>query len=90
MRFLVGFVIMVAGPAFGGNGALCVTIDDRNLKNWEQTIPVFEKYGAHTTFFVCGEIDTDAERCLRRPDHQRCRLLGEGRVFEQNEGRNQL
>lgn len=65
MRFLVGFVIMVAGTAFGGRGALCVTIDDRNLKNWEQTIPVFEKYGAHATFFVCGAIDTDVERCLR-------------------------
>ncbi|MBR4172720.1 MAG: polysaccharide deacetylase family protein, partial [Kiritimatiellae bacterium] len=50
----------------GGRGALCLTFDDRNFDAWERNIPLFEKYGAHATFFVCGAIDARAEKCMRR------------------------
>ena len=28
------------------------SFDDRNMLNWEKQIPLFQKYGAHVTFFV--------------------------------------
>ena len=47
-------------------GALCLTFDDRNFEAWERNIPLFAKYGAHATFFICGQIDARAEECMRR------------------------
>ena len=47
-------------------GALCLTFDDRNFDAWERCLPLFAKYGAHATFFVCGPIDARAEACMRR------------------------
>ena len=47
-------------------GALCLTFDDRNFDAWEKHLPLFRKYGAHATFFVCGPIDDRAAACLRR------------------------
>jgi peptidoglycan/xylan/chitin deacetylase (PgdA/CDA1 family) len=47
-------------------GALCITVDDRRFDNWEESLPLFAKYGAHATFFACGPIDARAEACLRR------------------------
>jgi peptidoglycan/xylan/chitin deacetylase (PgdA/CDA1 family) len=48
------------------NGVLCLTFDDRNFCAWERCISLFEKYGAHATFFVCGPIDARAESCMRK------------------------
>ena len=48
------------------HGALCLTFDDRNFDAWEANLPLFRKYGAHATFFVCGPIDDRAAACLRR------------------------
>ncbi len=47
-------------------GALCLTFDDRNFDAWERCIPLFAKYDAHATFFVCGPIDARAEDCMRK------------------------
>ena len=67
---LVVTVVMVFGVSASGNpgerGSLCLTFDDRNFDAWERNIPLFEKYGAHATFFVCGAIDKKAERCMRQ------------------------
>ena len=65
---LAAGLIAIAATAESGvkRGALCITIDDRRLDNWEASLPLFAKYGAHATFFVCGPIDTKAEACLRR------------------------
>ncbi len=42
---------------------VCLTFDDRNLADWEAMLPVFDKYGAHVTFFINGEIGpAEAER----------------------------
>lgn len=57
---------MSPAKAESGRGALCLTFDDRNFDAWERCIPLFGKYGAHATFFVCGEIDERAERCMKR------------------------
>ena len=35
---------------------VCLTFDDRNLADWEAMLPVFDKYNAHVTFFINGEI----------------------------------
>ena len=56
----------MVGNAAVGRGALCLTFDDRNFDSWERNIPLFRKYGAHATFFVCGKIDERAEGCMRR------------------------
>ena len=35
---------------------VCLTFDDRSITEWEAMLPVFDKYNAHITFFVSGEI----------------------------------
>ena len=47
-------------------GALVLSFDDRNLADWEKAIPLFEKYGAHATFFVTGKIEGDAARVFTK------------------------
>ena len=62
----------VAAPLAGdpgvarGKGALVLSFDDRNLADWEKAIPLFEKYGAHATFFVTGKIEGDAARVFTK------------------------
>ena len=46
-------------------GALLLSFDDRNFDDWLNALPVFDKYGAHATFFVSGEIDNDVVRKLK-------------------------
>jgi len=55
-------------PAIGvlTNGALIISFDDRNLADWERAIPLFDKYGAHATFFFNGPCDGDAARILKK------------------------
>jgi peptidoglycan/xylan/chitin deacetylase (PgdA/CDA1 family) len=48
------------------NGAICLTFDDRNFNDWNNAIPLFEKYNAHATFFVCGIIDDKAVATMKR------------------------
>lgn len=53
-------------------GALCLTFDDRHFNSWKREIPIFRKYGAHATFFVCGEFNRtalDAIKELRDNGH---------------------
>ena len=49
-----------------GMGALVLSFDDRNLADWEKSIPLFDKYGAHATFFCTGKIEGDAARVLKK------------------------
>ena len=59
-----GAVDPLAGSPEGGgnihaagvltNGALAISFDDRNLVDWARAIPLFDKYGAHATFFFTG------------------------------------
>ena len=46
-------------------GVLILSFDDRNFEDWRDAIPLFDKYGAHATFFVSGEIDNDAVRTMK-------------------------
>lgn len=74
MKTLFGIILATVAALFGvsaagnsgGRGALCLTFDDRNFDAWERCIPLFAKYGAHATFFVCGAIDARAETCMGR------------------------
>jgi len=50
----------------GESGVLLLTFDDRNFAGWEKAMPVFEKYGAHATFFVSGPIDNTAVKTLKK------------------------
>lgn len=47
-------------------GALLLAFDDRNFEDWVNAIPLFEKYNAKATFFVCGEIDKTAVPYLKK------------------------
>ena len=49
-----------------GKGALVLSFDDRNLADWEKAIPLFDKYGAHATFFCTGKIEGDAAATLKK------------------------
>ncbi len=42
------------------NGIICFTFDDRNFEGWINSIPLFDKYNAHASFFVSGEMDENA------------------------------
>jgi len=46
-------------------GALLLSFDDRNFADWLNAMPLFEKYGAHATFFVSGAIDDEAVRTMK-------------------------
>ena len=46
-------------------GALVLSFDDRNFEDWEKAVPLFEKYGAHATFFVSGQIDNAAVKTMK-------------------------
>ena len=64
---LAAAVDPVVGASEGerGKGALVLSFDDRHLADWEKAIPLFDKYGAHATFFCIGKIEGDAARVLR-------------------------
>lgn len=54
------------------HGILCFTFDDRNFEGWLKAMPLFEKYNAHASFFVAGEIShsaIEAMQALRRCGH---------------------
>ena len=58
------------GPG-GRHGVMLLSFDDRNFDGWVAALPVFEKYGAHATFFVSGPIDETAVRKMKT-------LIGKG------------
>ena len=47
-------------------GVLVLAFDDRSFGEWERAMPVFEKYGAHATFFISGEIGKDVIGSVKR------------------------
>ncbi len=47
------------------HGIVFFTFDDRNFNGWLQAIPLFEKYNAHATFMVSGEIDQDTAQKIK-------------------------
>ena len=47
-------------------GCLLLRFDDRNFAGWEKALPLFERHGAHATFFVYGQIDARAVSTLRK------------------------
>lgn len=48
------------------HGVLLLSFDDRNFDGWGKSLPLFEEYGAHATFFVCGPIDDQAVKVLKK------------------------
>lgn len=46
-------------------GTLVLSFDDRNLDDWRKALPLFDRYDAHVTFFVYGEIDDNVVNALR-------------------------
>ena len=53
-------------PSGDRKGVLVLSFDDRNFDDWVKSMPLFEKYGAHATFFVSGPIDGEAVRVMKR------------------------
>ncbi len=48
------------------HGILCLTFDDRNFDGWVSALPIFEKYHAHATFFVSGDMDEVAFATIKK------------------------
>ena len=67
-KFAVGAVLtsvlaaLVGCASFSrsGNGVLLLTFDDPNYDRWVKVIPLFEKYGAHASFFPHRKLDDHA------------------------------
>ena len=55
-----------SASARGGNGVLLLTFDDPNYDRWVEAIPLFEKYGAHASFFPNGRLDDHALGQLKK------------------------
>ena len=53
-------------PSEEPTGTLLLSFDDRNIGDWEKALPIFDRYGAHVTFFVCGEIDGATVKALKK------------------------
>ena len=49
-----------------GHGVLCLTFDDSRFSEWEAALPIFERHGAHATFFAYYKIDEKAVASMRR------------------------
>ena len=70
--FMLLTAVMVAHGAevnvrdYGAKGVLVLSFDDRNFNDWVKALPLFEKYGAHATFFVTGPINGEAVRVMKR------------------------
>ena len=47
-------------------GVLVLTFDGSSYDDWLREIPLFERYGAHVTFFPCGHIGTNEVTKLKR------------------------
>ena len=50
----------------GGNGVLLLTFDDPNYDRWVAAMPIFERYGAHASFFPNGGLDDHALAQLKK------------------------
>ena len=46
------------------HGRLCLTFDDRHFAAWLNALPLFDRYQAHATFFICGEINEEAANVM--------------------------
>ena len=53
-------------------GAVCLTFDDAHFQQWIDALPLWERYNAHATFFVAGEITPfamETMKTLRKAGH---------------------
>ena len=62
---IAAFASAVAAEPARTNGVLCLTFDDPNWERWVKAIPLFEKYGAHASFFPNGTLGARALECLK-------------------------
>ena len=46
-------------------GTLILSFDDRNLDDWKKALPLFDKYDAHVTFFIYGNLDGETIKKLK-------------------------
>ena len=67
-----GWVMMAAcacaltGCATEQRGAVCFTFDDYHGENWLKALPLFQKYDAHATFFIVGEITDEKAQVMKK------------------------
>lgn len=47
------------------SGVLVLSFDDSHFDNWKAALPVFDKYGAHATFFANGKTNNDIVRAMK-------------------------
>ena len=53
-------------PAEEPVGTLVLSFDGRNFDDWKKALPIFDRHGAHATFFVSGEIDGGTVKALKK------------------------
>lgn len=77
-HFLLMVSVLVAGVVLAGTnavaktgarypkGALLLTFDDRHFAHWVAAAETFAKYGAHATFFPCGDFNPGELKLLKK------------------------
>ena len=56
----------LAAKEWPRHGVVALSFDDRGMAQWERAFPMFEKYGAFATFFICGAIGENEVGFARR------------------------
>lgn len=52
--------------AWPHHGVVALSFDDHNLGDWERSFPLFAKYAARATFFMCGPIGAPEVDFMRK------------------------
>ncbi len=63
---ILAAAMALAAPSANARGILCLTFDDSHFDDWEEVMPLFEKYNARATFFARGELTPRYVAGMRR------------------------
>jgi len=56
----------MAAAAAESRGVVCFTFDDYHGESWLAALPLFQKYDAHATFFIVGEITPEKADVMKK------------------------
>lgn len=63
---MAGCTCVLTGCVSERRGAVCFTFDDYHGEKWLKSVPLFQKYGAHATFFIVGEITPEKADTMKK------------------------
>ena len=65
-QILLTLLATLVGAPVCGDGLLLLTFDDRHLEQWTEALPLFERFGAHVSFFPHGPLGPEDLEALSK------------------------